>query len=295
MLLIQIAFEGERDFIKDIQELRNILKNKSINIGMSESIEKNTHFIKIFCDDIEETDTEERVSSIKNKVLTYVGNLIYKEVISEYRKRELLEYVTENYFFLRHDEIIEVDLQINKILSGKEKISDENGIKFQNIVNSMISEIKDFMMEEGVINIDGFIRFRLKTMKEKIETVVDKVVEIYMVEKEYNEFIKLLKYFVEIQESKMDVININIKNNGEYIVEDENGKNLFEEFIKDLVENKDNQSINAEDVIISGLITNAPKHIYITNREYCLNKEFLNTISEVFGERVMFQNSTKIL
>ena len=32
-----------------------------------------------------------------------------------------------------------------------------------------------------------------------------------MVEKEYNEFIKLLKYFVEIQESKVDEVNILIE------------------------------------------------------------------------------------
>ena len=100
MLLIQLAFEGERDFVSDLQELRNILKTKSINIGMSESIEKNTHFIKIFCNDIEEEKNIENIESIKNKVFTYVANLIYKEVISEYRKRELLEYITENYFFL---------------------------------------------------------------------------------------------------------------------------------------------------------------------------------------------------
>ncbi len=29
-----------------------------------------------------------------------------------------------------------------------------------------------------------------------------------MVDKEYNEFIKLLKYFVEIEESKLDKLNI---------------------------------------------------------------------------------------
>ena len=150
-------------------------------------------------------------------------------------------------------------------------------------------------MKKERLNIDGFIRFRLKSMKSHIEFIVDKIVELYMVEKEYNEFIKLLKYFVEIQESKIDLINIIIKSNGEYIVEDKNGKNLFDEFIKDLIENKESKDANAEDIIISGLITNASKHISIINKEYCLNKEFLNTISEVFGDRVLFKNSTKIL
>lgn len=295
MLLIQVAFEGERDFVKDLQELRNILKTKSINIGMSESIEKNTHFIKIFCNDIEEGKNTENIEDIKNKVFTYVANLIYKEIINEYRRRELLEYITENYFFLRHDEIIEIDSQVNKILLGKEKISDDVGISLQNKINYLNDVIKEFLFEEGKINIDGFIRFRLKSMRNHVQFIVDKIIELYMVEKEYNEFIKLLKYFVEIQESKIDLINITIKPNGEYVVEDKNGKNLFDEFIKDLVENKESKDANAEDIIISGLITNAPKHISIINKDYCLNKEFLNTISSVFGDRVLFENSTKIL
>lgn len=295
MLLVQITFEGERDFAGDIQELRNILKNKGINIGISESIEKNTHFIKIFCDDMEEEKNSDNIASIKNKVFTYIANIIYKEVIIEYRKRELLEYLTENYFFLRHDEIIEIDLEINQILLGRKKISDDTGILFQNRINSLNDVIKDFMMDEGQINIDGFIRFRLKTMKDDIQSIVDKAVEIYMIEKEYNEFIKLLKYFVEIQESKLEVVNIIIKRNGEYLVEDENGKNLFDEFIKELIESKESIDANPEDVIISGLITNAPRHVYITNKEYCLNKEFLNTISAVFGERVAFRTNIKIL
>ena len=48
----------------------------------------------------------------------------------------------------------------------------------------------------------------------------------------------------------------------------------------------ENVEINTEDIIISGLITNAPKKIKIYNEEYCINKEFIQTIKSVFGERV---------
>ena len=51
MLLMKLAYEGEEAFIDNIQEIRELLKSKGIIIGISESIEKNTHFVKIFCDD----------------------------------------------------------------------------------------------------------------------------------------------------------------------------------------------------------------------------------------------------
>ena len=44
----------------------------------------------------------------------------------------------------------------------------------------------------------------MKELREDIEEIIDKVVEEYMVEKEYREFVKLLKYFVDIQESKIE-------------------------------------------------------------------------------------------
>ena len=52
----------------------------------------------------------------------------------------------------------------------------------------------------------------MKELRSDIEEIIDKVIEGYMVEKEYKEFIKLLKYFVDIQESKIDLINIVIDN-----------------------------------------------------------------------------------
>lgn len=67
-----------------------------------------------------------------------------------------------------------------------------------------MKKIKTCLEENEEINIQGFITFRMKELREDIEEIIDKVVEEYMVEKEYREFVKLLKYFVDIQESKIE-------------------------------------------------------------------------------------------
>ena len=92
--------------------------------------------------------------------------------------------------------------------------------------NIIMDKITRCIEENNEINISGFLTFRIKELKEDLECIVDKVVEEYMVEKEYNEFIKLLKYFVEIQESKIDEINIIIEKNGDYYLRDEEGNDL---------------------------------------------------------------------
>lgn len=289
MLLVKIAYKEEHNFIGDIQDVKNILKNKGINIGMSELMENDTHFVKVFCDDSQYSQ------EVKSTVLVYITNILYNIIIYNFRQKELLEYLTENYFFLKHDEMVDVDIKINNILKQKEKITGDDSIFAMNRINSIQSIIKDFIEENDYINIDGYIRFRLKPISKYVEEIVDKVVEIFMVEKEYNEFINLLKYFVDIQDSKIDKINIIIKDNGEYEVIDGDGNDIFKDFINDLVENKDDKKINPEDIIISGLITNAPKEVCIYNKEMCQNTEFLNTITSVFRERVVFLDVTKIL
>ena len=122
MLLMKLAYEGEEAFIDNIQEIRELLKSKGIIIGISESIEKNTHFVKIFCDD---KDYNEK---LQNNIYLYISNLIYKTIMENFRRKEMLEYLTENYFFLNHEEIIDIDNEINKIVFQKNIIMDETSV-----------------------------------------------------------------------------------------------------------------------------------------------------------------------
>lgn len=280
MLLMKLAYEGEETFVDNIQEVRELLKSKGVIVGISESIEKNTHFVKIFCDDKDYTE------KLQNSLYLYISNLIYKIIMESFRDREMLEYLTENYFFLNHEEIIDVDNEISKVIFGRNIIKDETSVYCLNRINSIVENIKSFLIETGYININGFIRFRMKSMINTIEEIVDKVVERYMVEKEYNEFVKLLKYFVEIQECKIEEIDLKVLNNGLYEIKNGSGEDIFKEFLKEIKDSTQEEAINIEDIIISGLITNAPKKIRIFNEVKCNNKEFLNTIKSVFGERV---------
>lgn len=291
LLLVKMAYSNEQNFIESIQEIRDILRNKGYKIGISEFMENNTHFIKIFCDD----DKVEEVENIKKTFLVYISNAIYRLIISKYREKELLEYLTENYFFLKHSEVIEVDKKINAFFKQEGPITSDKELQCVSLILKIEKIINDFIEEDNFINIDGFLRFRLKSIRPIIEEIVDKLIEEYMVEKEYNEFINLLRYFVDIQESKIDEVNIYIKENGEYYIKDKDGRNIFNKFLDELIESNEADNINNEDIIISGLITNSPKYVNIHNEENCRNKEFLNTISKVFRERVVFVEGKNIL
>ena len=284
MLVLKLVYNSELDFVNEIQELRVVLKKKDIRIGVVESVELNNHIIKILCDD---NSYNERVKDIIN---LYISNILYKVVLNEYKEKELLDYLTENYFFLKQEEIMEVEDEVMKTFLENKSLNFDNLIYCLNKVNNIIEKIKSCLEENSEINIDGFIRFRMKELREDIEDIIDKVIESYMVEKEYKEFIKLLKYFVEIQESKIEEINIIIGESGNYSIIDRNKKDIFNEFMKDLIECKLDSDVKMEDIIISGLITNSPKKVIIHGKSNCLNKEFIDTIENVFENKVSFCN-----
>jgi len=282
MLILKLAYNEELNFSRDLQELRELLKKKDIIIGFVESIEGKTHIIKIIC---EEEYYNEKIKEIIN---LYVSNILYRIVIDNYRAKEMYEFLIENYFFLKQNEILEVEDEIVRELKCEEKTKNEDSIYCLNRINSMIEKIRECISEKQELNIEGFITFRMRKLRADIEKIIDKIVERYMVEREYKEFVKLLKYFVEIQECKIEKINIIIEENNNYIVKNGEGKDLYYEFLRELTAEQGSLDLNMEDILISGLITSAPKNITIYGKENCTNKEFLDTIENVFGDRVFF-------
>ena len=77
MLVLKLAYSEELDFIEELQGLRELLKKKSINIGLVENLEKNTHIIKIICDD------DNYNEKIRKKIIMYVSNIMYKIIIEK--------------------------------------------------------------------------------------------------------------------------------------------------------------------------------------------------------------------
>lgn len=280
MLVQKLAYYGELDFVEELQELKEVLRQKNIIIGVVESQEGITHIVKLICDD---DGYDEKIC---NRINLYISNILYEIVIAKYKEKEMFQFLTETYFFLKHEEILEVEEDIMNVLLRKNMPKEEIFIYCNNKINSILEKIQSCIEENREININGFITFRMRELRQDIEDIIEKVVEGYMVEKEYKEFIRLLKYFVDIQESKIEKVNIYVLEDSKYKITNGYDEDIFTSFLKDLSECKLGIDANVEDIIISGLITNAPKSINIYGKEACKNKEFVETIINVFGDRV---------
>jgi len=288
-----LVYENEvEDIIDSVNSLKEYFKKKEIEVGIWESIHERTHFLKIY---FAKEKFNEKYFQIFN---LYIANILYREVVKEFFKKNLVDFLSENYFFLTDEEIIEIKNKSVEIFNNETFLIDDKNIFYLNRKNEMIDKIIDCVKENNEININGFVMFRMKELEIYLEGILEKIVEDHMVEKEYDEFIKLLQYFVNIQESRIDELNIIIDIEGRYILRDKDGNDITESFMADIHKSKIStevlNGVNFEDMLISNLITYCPEKIVIHCSENSFNQEIISTISKVFLQKVEFCSECKM-
>lgn len=281
LVLVRVVYDGQEKIIDELKLVLEDVRRKESSLRVLERVYRDGKFIDVICDPLQYTD------DLKDYIIDIVSTCVYKFVINIFISKEIDYFFDNSYFFIKYDEVDDVKREvINVLLKSEYKILDKFFTDKKNII---LQKIKSCVEENNVINIDGFVRFRMKYLFNEIEMIVDRVVEKHMVEKEYNEFIKLLKYFVDVQESKIDEINIIIDKLGSYVILDKNNNNICDLFLDDLNDIDDPVvNINKDDLLISGLITNSPQKIILHGAENSLNMEIIETIKQVFENRVNF-------
>jgi putative sporulation protein YtxC len=110
--------------------------------------------------------------------------------------------------------------------------------------------------------VEGFINFCLPDYLKEIRFAIDLAYEELRNEKEYNEFIKLLRYFVDSQPAKTNEVNLLMENEG-FCLWDGKGIKIEEDFLSSYLDDILLDDINLDDILISILITIAPRRIII--------------------------------
>lgn len=155
------------------------------------------------------------------------------------------------------------------------------------IRKSIYSKIYNYILKNNYINIDGFVKFRMKEFMKYISGIADSALEEYLINKDQEEFINVLKYFIDIQEEKIDLIRIHIMSNNSFILYDKYGNKIENIDDEDLINLAIKENLNYEDFLISTLLTLCPKEIEILDDlKNNSSKEIIKMIKAIFVNRV---------
>lgn len=295
MDLLSITFYENEEANSNLVDM--ILKNYSSgDVVISNSMLKNGKFntIRFYIDENMIDKNDSLYNDFSNVFKHYAAVGISNYIVDVLELNIIEKILQTNYYFLKSSEKKSIIEQLNICLDNE--IYDES-IDVPYKVNrkaKILYRLMDFLADNNHLNIEGFVNFRLRNYLEDIYEVIDRVVEEFVMEKEYNEFIKLLRYFVNIQESKIDLINIIVDKRGNYHFFDEENKVIDDNYIRSLIDDLVDNNLNNDDLLVSSLITIAPKKIIFHFASNVKNTEIIETIKNIFDDRVYICNNCKI-
>ena len=190
-------------------------------------------------------------------------------VIDKYEGKILKKIIKKNY----------PEIPVTTICEIIKLKDDENKDERLRVVEDIL---KSYFLENKKGSVEGIVNFRLNEYKKRLGATAEDLVEIYYLNKEYEDFINLLKYFISVQNFRPELVYIVVNCDGIYTILDDKRKDITKETAAEIVSPKDADDIANDDLLISMLISLAPKKIIIENKEKIKNKQLFETIKKVF-------------
>lgn len=155
----------------------------------------------------------------------------------------------------------------------------------KNKFKSLIQIFTKALTSNKKIYINGFIYFRLSKYISILGDIVDEAVNSFIIEKEYKEFVSLLKVYINSQNSKTGIVHVIYSSNFTILLDD--NKNLIENS-NDLLNTKflSDISFSTNDHTLNTLLELLPKKIFIHLIDNTID-EFIKTLSLIFEKRVL--------
>lgn len=255
---------------------------------------------------------ELRNSKIENIYFSCKKFKIYENIIIHFKGKDEKKFLKDLSLLLSH---LVIDVFEKKII--KQIIANEffyfDKIEQQEIAKTTIKDLYDdkesvypitkcfsllcnnfytYLNTNKSIVLNGFITFRIKNYIEIIFEQIDKSVTKFLIDKEYNEFITLLKIYINTEKSNCDIVHL-IYSNSKSILLDKNknviksNENMFNaKYLSDI-------SFSSSDYALNTLLTLLPQKLYlhiINHKE----DEFLNTIKLIFENRIIYCTDCEI-
>lgn len=137
---------------------------------------------------------------------------------------------------------------------------------------------------DGALMLDGVITFRLPEYMAVLEEALGQAVDDHLLEREYVEFIRLLRCFVAAQPPRTDRVHLVVRG-AQVRLLDREGRPMALESQPPLALESLEAAVNYEDVLISALIAAAPTRI-VVHRSQGSASHHVDSVRRVFEARV---------
>jgi putative sporulation protein YtxC len=276
---------------EDILPIRNrlssefrFLEEEGLSVSIHESERGNLHLLGCRLDAHRRLGQTEAVESFQH----YVANALSDVIINDWERNLLRKMIKTGYYYFSEQEQDAVYDYAKRGLSGRHGGKEDEVLYKINRKGRVLERLLEYLKQNTELVVEGFVTFRLQDYLSELEEAVDQAVDDFLLEREYREFIRLLKYFVDAQEPKLEMVHVFINPDGTFKLVDSQQNVINNEYLEEFVVEMIETEVNYDDLLVSALITIAPRTLTVHTRKMEENDETLETIRNVFGERAKF-------
>lgn len=207
----------------------------------------------------------------------FLSELITEVILNFYEEKLIHQILGYNYFYFDDYERLQI---CDNCMEGIENEEVKRAKTRKQLIQTAIFI---YVQEHRTMILDGFVNFRLKEYMSYLDEVIDTEVNQFIIEKEYHEFINLLKIYIDSKAPENELLHL-IYINGESILLDED-KNIVS-VSENILNSKylSDISFSSNDFALNTLLTLLPAKIEI--HLIGLEDEFISTIKQIFEGRV---------
>ncbi len=214
-----------------------------------------------------------------------ISNILCDCIITYYEEPLIKRLINFDYFYFSD---IEKRHIFDMCLEILEDIEDDYYCREDLIKNAIYYYIK----KEKSMILDGFVNFRLYDYVKLMDSLVDSAVNRYLIEKEYLEFVNILKLYINSSVPTQNLVHLIYSNSYATLVDENkqiistNDEILKAKYLSDI-------SFSVNDYVLNTLLNIIPKKIIIHLTDNYVD-EFINTLQLIFENRITICNDCNL-
>lgn len=218
------------------------------------------------------------VEALKNNGVELLSGILVQYIFKIYQP-EIIGSIIGNLsgFYDFTDRYKILDKTKLKLMDHEEKLPNYQKAAFAHIV--------ELLQTQRLLNIEGFIVFRLKKYIFFLRRLVEEAMDDFLSEKEHVEFLRMLAYFVDMQEPRADIVHILQTDDMHFHLYDRAG-NRFHFHDRQTHMEHIAMDDEVEELLIGMLIALLPKKIVIHDEHKKTATHISEILTGLFKDRV---------
>jgi len=195
-------------------------------------------------------------------------------IVSDFRELLLRRIVTSRYPQLGTSER-------ETVVAYAQRYLREEGAE-EALRRGVLLRLLDYMRDSPQLIVEGFITFRLKEYVEQLEDAVERAIDEILLEREYQEFVRLLQGFVAAQEPRLAEVHLLCREDG-LVLEDAERHPLCLRVAAGV-----RAPLRSEDLVVSGLVSLSPGRVVIHGSPATDDdRAIVDAVVRIFAHRVI--------